>query len=187
MALSLAFRCLHFFRFDVNCLSNFLEGARLQAAVARDVGDDLQFLPVGIGLDGGVEEGGRSAPLNLKGSCDKEKLRVQAANPGRTAGLRNMRRPLQTPLLRQATRRRDATGRTGDHTERVSHGGPQYGLAACFEVEGGGLAGVGIPFIGYRHRGRGALAKPGKTPALFPDQVHNAFQMVGLRKQVHQV
>ncbi|HEV2691131.1 MAG TPA: hypothetical protein VGV35_21390 [Bryobacteraceae bacterium] len=50
-----AFRRFHLFRFDVNCLSHFLEGARLQAAVACDVGDDLQLVPVGTGLDSGVK------------------------------------------------------------------------------------------------------------------------------------
>ena len=55
--LALACRCLDFFRFDVNRLADIVEAARLQAAVARDMGDDLQVLPVRIGLDTGVEAG----------------------------------------------------------------------------------------------------------------------------------
>src|SRR5579864_7384881 len=69
---ALAVSGLQFFGFDVNCLANLLEGARLQATVARDMGDDLQFLAVGIGLDSGVESRGCIVRLDMKSACDKE-------------------------------------------------------------------------------------------------------------------
>jgi len=60
---------------------------------------------------------------------------------------------------------------------------------------------VEIPFIGCQHRGRDALDTlrqvlgiAGKmrylrrvSSSTSPNQMHNAFQVVGLRKQIHQV
>ena len=47
-------RALDFFRLDINRLPDFVEDARLQAAVAGDMCRDLQFLPIGIALNTGV-------------------------------------------------------------------------------------------------------------------------------------
>ena len=46
---------LDLFGFDIDCLSDFVEATLLQASVARDMGGDLEFLPVGVGIDAGVE------------------------------------------------------------------------------------------------------------------------------------
>jgi len=45
---------LDFFGLDIDRLAEFVEATLLQAAVATDMGNDLQFLAVGIGLNAGV-------------------------------------------------------------------------------------------------------------------------------------
>ena len=65
-------RCLDLFCFDVNGLFDFVETALLKAAVARDVRGDLEFLPVGEGVNTGVEMGGGSARLDVKRACKKK-------------------------------------------------------------------------------------------------------------------
>ena len=46
---------LHFFRFEVYGLFDFVEAALLQVAVAGDMGGDLESLPVGVRLNPGVD------------------------------------------------------------------------------------------------------------------------------------
>ncbi len=72
------------FCFDVNRLFDFVEAALLQAAVARDMGSDLEFLAVGVGLNAGVEARGGSAELNVKGAREEESAAERESNPGRS-------------------------------------------------------------------------------------------------------
>jgi hypothetical protein len=46
---------LHFFRFDVDRLFDFVEAALLLVAVTRNVGGDLELLAVGVRLNAGIE------------------------------------------------------------------------------------------------------------------------------------
>jgi len=69
---ALSVGCLHFFGFDVNCLSDFVKAALLQTTVTRDMRGDLQLLPIRIGLDTGVQASGCPVRLNVKGSYEKD-------------------------------------------------------------------------------------------------------------------
>ena len=68
----LAVRGLDLFGFEVDGLPNFVETALLQAAVVRNVGGDLEFLPVGVGLNARIEASGASARLNVQRAREKE-------------------------------------------------------------------------------------------------------------------
>jgi hypothetical protein len=72
-------RCLDFFCLKVNRLPDFIESALLQAAIARDMRGDLQFLAVGIGLDIGFQASRCHMLLNMQGS--REKDRSQSERP----------------------------------------------------------------------------------------------------------
>jgi len=68
---SLPRRGLHGFGLNIERLSHFAGASWFQESVARDVGDNLKFLAVGIGLDAGVEMSTRSQ-LNVKSASKKE-------------------------------------------------------------------------------------------------------------------
>src|ERR1700730_7694751 len=70
--LSLACRCLNLFRFDVNRLLDFIEAAPLQTAITDDVGGELKFFSVGVGLNFRVEPDGSAPHLNVQRACEKE-------------------------------------------------------------------------------------------------------------------
>jgi hypothetical protein len=53
-------------------LAGLVEAALLQASVAGDVGGDLEFLAVRVGLDAGVETRGGAAKLNVERACHEE-------------------------------------------------------------------------------------------------------------------
>ena len=59
---------LQFFRFDVDRLSDFVEAALLEAAVARNVGSDLEFFAVGVRLNAGVDARLACAGLHVEGA-----------------------------------------------------------------------------------------------------------------------
>lgn len=65
--------CLDLFGFDVNRLSDFVEGSRLQSSVAGDMRRDLQFLPIRIALNAGIQARGCPVRLNVKRSYEKER------------------------------------------------------------------------------------------------------------------
>ena len=65
-------RRLDLFRFDVDGLSDFVETAVLQAAVACDVGDDLEFLTVCVGIDGCVETWRGFSQLNVESASEEK-------------------------------------------------------------------------------------------------------------------
>ena len=56
-------RCLELFGFEVDGMPDFVEAAILQAAIACDLGCDLEFLTVRIGINARVEMRGSSAEM----------------------------------------------------------------------------------------------------------------------------
>src|ERR1035438_8117158 len=131
----LSCRCLDLFRFDVERLSDFVEAAFLQAAVAGDVRCDLNFLPVRIGLNVRVETGGGSEHLDVKGAGEKER------SPGkRPAQARPSTREISRSANKSPTRDYPPKGGppppgSGEDAQRVGHGCPEHGLARCLEAE----------------------------------------------------
>ena len=70
---SLSRCCQHLFGFEVNRLPDFVVASRLQASVAGDMGRDLQFLPICIGLNTGIQLAECPMRLNVESSCEKER------------------------------------------------------------------------------------------------------------------
>ena len=83
--------CFDAFCFNVYRLFDFVETSLLQAAVACDMGSDLELPAIGVGLNAGVEARGSSAELNVKRACEKERRKgdrptQSGATPGEVRG-----------------------------------------------------------------------------------------------------
>jgi hypothetical protein len=68
-------RCFDLLGFDVHSLSNLAQVILMQTSIMRDMCDELQFLPVGVRLDAGVQAIGIGPQFNLQ--CANEKKRSQ--------------------------------------------------------------------------------------------------------------
>ena len=153
--------CFDAFRFNIYRLFYFVEAAQLKMSVTCDMGSDLEFLAVGVGLNAGVEARGSSAELNVKRACKKERRKGD--------------RPTQSGATKGEIRGgSDECGSSdyppkggaplvdpGDNASRVCGGGPQHGLARGFKGEGAG----GSERSGWRTHTARRAAPSGRPPS----------------------
>src|ERR1035438_9376643 len=131
----LACRCLDLFRFDVERLSDFVEAAFLQAAVAGDVRCDLNFLPIGIGLNVRVEMGGGCAHLDVKRTGEKESSQSKRPAQARPSPREISRSANKSPARDYPPKGGPPQPGSDEDAQRVGHGCPEHRLARCLEAE----------------------------------------------------